>query len=210
MNRRIAIDNYDQIILNIPAEVFYQQFSDSAPYLQIHTDENIFDALNARVENNQLILETKENSNIRPSKLTIYTCSHNISQATVSGSGKLRLKGEVNAGDFKSEILGSGDIQADSLICNTITTKITGSGNEQLVGASNHSSFAIVGSGSIHAFNYLVRESNCKIIGSGNIEALVTDRLDINVIGSGNVSYRGNPPAVNKEIAGAGKVQAVQ
>ena len=207
INQRIDIDNYEKIILNIPAEVLYQQFSDSAPYLQIHTDENIFKVLDVRVQNQQLIIDVKKNSIIKPSKLTIYTCSHNLNHVIVAGSGEIRLKGEVNAKDFKLDIAGSGSLLADSLLCEKIDAKIAGSGSTQLTGASVHSSYTVTGSGNIYAYNYLVQELNCEITGSGNIEALVFDKLDAKITGSGNLSYRGDPQSINKNITGSGKIK---
>jgi hypothetical protein len=208
VNQRINIDDYEKVILNIPGEVFYQQFSDSTPYLQIHTDENILNLLDVKVQDNQLIISVKDDSIIKPSQLTIYTCSHNLAQVVVRGEGNIRLKGEVNAKDFKTEISGSGNFLADSLICERMNASITGSGNINLTGASSSSSFAIAGSGSIHAFNYLVQESDCSIAGSGNIETLVDKTLNASITGSGNISYRGNPEA-NKKIMGSGTIQAV-
>jgi hypothetical protein len=209
VNQRINIDNYEKVILSIPAEVFYQQFSDSTPYLQIHTDENIFKALDVKVENNQLIIDVKKDSIIRPSQLTIYTCSYSLNQVAVAGSGKMCMKGEVNAKEFQVNITGSGNLLADSLLCEKINAAITGSGSMQLTGASNQSSFAITGSGNIHAFDYLVQELNCGITGSGDIEALVTKQLNVKIVGSGNLSYRGNPESVDRNISGSGKVQPV-
>jgi len=209
VNNRISIDNYEQIILNVPGEVYYQQFSDSTPYLQIHTDENIFEALDVRVQGDQLLIGAKENSNIRPSKLTIYTCSHNLSKIMISGSGNLHLKGEVNANELKINITGSGNLIADSLLCNNLIANITGSGNVKLTGASNQSSFTVTGSGNIKAFDFLTQELYCKIIGSGNVEALVFNSLDANIIGSGDLFYRGSPKSTNKNITGSGKLHAV-
>ena len=209
VNQQIDIDNYETVVLNIPGKVFYQQFSDSAPYLQIHTDENIFKALDVRVQGNQLVIDVKKDSIIVPSELTVYTCSHNLSQVTVNGSGDIRLKGEVNAKDFILNVTGSGNFLADSLLCNELTARVTGSGNAQLIGASNRSSFMITGSGNIKAFDYLVQDLNCRITGSGNVEALVTNKLDANIIGSGNLSYRGDPQSIDKKITGSGVVKAV-
>ena len=209
VNERINIDNYEKVILNISGEVYYQQFSDSAPYLQIHTDENIFKVLDVKVQDNKLIIDVQKDSIIRPSKLTIYTCSHNLDQVTVNGSGKIRLKGEVNSNDLKLNITGSGDLLADSLLCNVLTVNITGSGNTQLTGASNRSSFTITGSGNIDAFDYFVQDMNCRITGSGNIKALVTNKLNAKLIGSGSLFYRGDPQSITKIITGSGKVNAV-
>jgi len=209
VNQQIDISDYESVILKIPAEVFYQQYSDSAPYLQIHTDENIFKALDVRVENNKLIIEAKKDSVLKPSKLTIYTCSHNIGQVTVTGSGEIRLKGEVNAKNFDLSIYGSGNFLADSLVCEKMKAQISGSGNTQLTGASANSSFKITGSGNIHAFDFLVQDLDCGISGSGNVEALVTKKLNIHISGSGNLSYRGDPESIEKKITGSGKVESV-
>jgi len=209
VNQRIDIDNYEKIILNLPAEVLYQQFSDSAPYLQIHTDKNILQVLDIKVQNDQLIISVKQDSIIKPSKLTVYTSSHNLSSVSVAGSGEVRLKGEVNSLDITLSITGSGKLTADSLLCNKITAIITGSGNVHLIGASNYSFFNIRGSGSINAFDYLVQELNCNITGSGEIEAVVSNKLDVNISGSGSLLYRGKPETVTKKIIGSGNIKAV-
>jgi len=209
VNQQIDISDYVTIIINIPGDVNYQQFSDSAPYFQIHTDENILKALNVRVENNQLIIEAKKDSVIKPSQLTIYTCSHNLNQATLAGAGNLRLKGEVNSKDFKLDITGAGNFLADSLLCNELAAKITGSGKIQLTGASNSALYQITGSGNFHAFNNLVQELDCEITGTGNIEAAVTKKLNANITGAGNISFRGNPESINQKVTGSGKVSSV-
>ena len=208
VNQQFNIEDYETVVMNIPGEVFYQQFSDSTPYLQIHTDENIMKSLNVRVENNQLIIEAKKDSVIKPSQLTIYTCSHNLSRVKLIGPGELRLKGEVNAKNFALDLIGSGNFLADSLLCDQLTAKILGSGNAQLTGASNSSSLKVMGSGDIHAYNYLIQKLNCEIFGSGNIEALVTKSMDVHIAGSGNLSYRGDPESINKKITGSGKMTA--
>jgi len=132
VNQRIDINNYEKVILDIPGEVYYQQFSESAPYLQVHTDENIFKSLYIRVQNDQLIIDVKKDSIIKPSKLTIYTCSRNLNQVTLNGSGEIRLKGEVNSNDLKLNINGSGNLsyRGDPQLINN---NITGSGKVQTV-----------------------------------------------------------------------------
>ena len=206
VNQRINIEDYESIVLKIPGDVNYQQFSDSTPYLQIHTDENIFKALDVKVQGKQLIIEAKRDSLLKPSQLTIYTCSRNLNQAGLYGSSEIRLKGEVNAKNFELNIYGSGNFLADSLICEKMEANIFGSGNTQLTGASTNSSFKIAGSGSIQAFDFLVQNLDCGIMGSGNVEVLVTKKLDANITGSGNLSYRGDPESINKNVTGSGKV----
>ncbi|GHT12496.1 DUF2807 domain-containing protein [Bacteroidia bacterium] len=207
VNRTLDVTDYDEISLNVPAEVYYQQFSDSVPYLQIHTDENIFASLDVEVKGKKLIISVKKDSVIRPSKLTIYTCSHNIKDVKVAGSGNIHLEGEVNARNFDLTITGSGSLIADSLVCENIEAIITGSGNAELTGVSKKSSFTITGSGNIHAFNYYVTQSKCKVTGSGDIQVNAYEKLDASVTGSGSIYYQGMPETVNSKITGSGKIK---
>jgi hypothetical protein len=209
VNLCINIEDYDNIALNIPADVFYQQFSDSAPYLQIHTDENIFEALDVKVLDNRLIIEVKKDSVIKPSKLTIYTCSRNLREITITGSGNLFLKGEANAKDFNADIRGSGSLLADSLLCEKTGIRISGSGKAYLKGAGNQALFAVSGSGNIYAYDYLTQTLDCQISGSGSVQAVVIQKLEATLTGSGNLFYKGNPQSINKKIHGSGKIRIV-
>ena len=206
VNLRINVEDYDNIILNIPAEVFYQQFSDSAPYLQIHTDENIFEMLDLKVLNNELMIDIKKNLIIKPSKLTIYTCSRHLKKVRITDSGNIYLKGEVNAKDFNLEISGSGSLLADSLLCERTDILISGSGKADLKGASNQASFAISGSGNIYSYDYLTQILDCQISGPGSVQAWVTQKLDAVLSRFGNLSYKGDPQLINQKTLGSEKI----
>jgi hypothetical protein len=207
VNERIDILDYEEILLRIPGNVVYQQFSDSTPYLQIHTDKNIFEVLDVTVSGNQLILTTKDHLTIHPSVLTIYTCSHNLKQAKIIGSGDIHLKGEVNAKNFELSITGSGDLLADSLLCENVKTRISGSGDVNLSGFGQKSDFSIAGSGNILARNFFIQKSKCQISGSGNIHVNVNETLDAHITGSGDITYTGNPSSVNSSVSGSGKIK---
>jgi hypothetical protein len=210
LNEQLDITDYEEISLNISADVFYQQFSDSAPYLQIRTDENIFASLDVKVEGRKLIISTKKDSVIKPSKLTIYTCSRNLKEVKITGSGDITLKGEVNAKNFDLSISGSGSLFVDSLVCKDIEAKITGSGNAKLIGVSSSASFKVTGSGDIQAYNFYVENAKCTVTGSGDIQTNVYKKLEAQVTGSGDILYRGTPETVNSKITGSGSVRQVQ
>ncbi|MDR2622173.1 MAG: DUF2807 domain-containing protein [Dysgonamonadaceae bacterium] len=206
VDKEIKVSDYDEIVVGLAANVIYQQFSDSVPYLQINTDDNILSALDIRVEGNQLIIEAKPDSVIRPTELTIYTNSRNLRKAWIRGSGDLYLRGEVNAGNFELNVSGSGNIRTDSLLCGNLEVNVTGSGNARLIGAAKESTFAVSGSGEIKAFDFLVQFLECKVSGSGNIEAYPEEQLDASVSGSGNIKYKGIPESVKSSVSGSGRI----
>lgn len=206
ISKKYDIGDYTQIVMNVAAEVVYQQISESHPYLQVNIDENIIPHLDIKVVDNCLYIDTKKDSIIRPTKFVIYTTSKELSQAHLAGSGELYLKGEVNSGNFDMQVTGSGTIVTDSLFCEAIDVQVTGSGNARLAGASQKSALTITGSGNIKSYSYFVQDIDCNIMGSGNIEAYPGEKLNATIAGSGNITYKGEPKTVNTKVTGSGKV----
>ena len=169
VEEKIEISDYSEIVLNLPAEVVYQHYSDSLPYLQINTDQNILSHLNIRVEDHRLIVEAKRDTIIKPTKLVIYTTSTALRRVDMNGSGNLRLAGEVNARDLSLYLNGSGEITTDSLLCNNLLVGLNGSGKVTLTGAAGESTLTVNGSGKIDASNYFSEKIDKQVNGSGKI-----------------------------------------
>ena len=205
----LEIGDYDAIELSVGAEIIYRQMSQSEPFLQISTDENIMPALLIQVKNNRLIIESKTDSILRPSRMIIYTNSKNLKDICILSSGDVRLENEVNAQEMNIVINGSGDVKADSLFCETLNLKINGSGDIMLAGAANSAKFRISGSGDIFAEKFLIQEVDCRINGSGDISTYVARKLHASINGSGDLQYFGNPESVVTSINGSGEIQKV-
>jgi len=211
VSKTIDISDYDEIVLaKLNAKVIYQQFSDSVPYLQVNTDDNLLSALDIRVEDNKLIIDTKPDSVIQPTQLTIYTNSKNLKKVEVLGAGNLYLRGEVNAGDFDLTIAGAGNVQTDSLLCENLNVTIAGVGNAKLIGAAKEASFTTAGVGNIKAFDFLVQSAKCQVSGVGNIEIYPKEKLDASISGVGNIKYKGTPEVINSSTSKIGKIQHVE
>lgn len=162
-NEEINISDYSEIEINLPAEVIYQQYSDSLPYLQVSADQNIFSHLNIRVEDHRLIVEAKPDSIINPTKLKIYTTSTSLEKIELNDAGDLRLAGEVNSLNLTIDHKGSGEIRTDSLLCHKLQINLQGSGLIALNGAAGHSSFSITGSGNVDTNEFYSEDWNGKI-----------------------------------------------
>ncbi len=209
VSKEIAISNYTEIDAGSMVEVVYEQKTIKEPYLQLNVDENILPLLDIKVENNKLIIRSKDNSNIKPSKFKIYTNSINLERVRLAGSGEVHLKGEVNSKSLKIDLSGSGDIITDSLYCEQFDMSISGSGTANLKGASNESKFRVAGSGDIHGYNFSVQDLETSVSGSGDIQVTVGTSLKAAVNGSGNINYRGNPENVDSKITGSGEIKKV-
>jgi hypothetical protein len=210
VNETIAIDDYESIALNLPAEVIYRQISQEKPFLQISIDENLLQFLDISVLNGRLMLRQKENTHLQASHFVIYTNSRNLSQVSIGGSGNLVLEKAVNARNMEIAIAGSGNLKTDSLYCESLDVKIAGSGSVRLNGAATHAQYAVAGSGDIQAYDYLVENLDCRISGSGDIRAYVDKKLKARIAGSGNIHYKGSPETVDKQVAGSGNIRRTE
>lgn len=144
----------------------------------------------------------------------------------VDGSGDLRLY-ELEAGNVRFDMRGSGDIQAARLEAESVRLTLTGSGDIQLGhvdtasmytvvngsgdvsvsegGHSGSTEISIVGSGDVDFATLDIDRAEINIVGSGNVSLGETGELDVTILGSGDVHYRGDPD-VKQTVFGAGRL----
>ena len=193
--------------------------------LSVETDDNIFAQLDIRVTGNELILGTKPNVSLNPSRSIVYRLtvkdlndivlagSGNIySEAlqsdelrvSVAGSGDIKVKGFDGTG-LSIRLPGSGNITIEKVAVTSVDTSINGSGDIKLIGKAERQSIDVNGSGKYVAGDLETASADISIVGSGNLTVWVNDNLDVRVSGSGDVSYFGRP-SVNQRGGGSGNV----
>lgn len=126
-------------------------------------------------------------------------------EADVSGSGDISVKGKATS--FDSDISGSGDVVASLNITGETTFSIAGSGKIVIDGTAKALETRISGSGNVRGENFEVEKCTVKMAGSGNVEINVKEELDVNIAGSGDVRYKGDPKRVNNHSSGSGSVR---
>ncbi len=128
-----------------------------------------------------------------------------LSSVSVRGSGDVTSEDQFDADKMELEVSGSGNLK---LIVNAmnVNATITGSGDMELMGMCQQFTSLINGSGDIKAGDLQCARAKADIVGSGDIDLHVTDVLEANVTGSGNIDYKGDPPSVTKNVTGSGKI----
>ncbi|MDR1227237.1 MAG: DUF2807 domain-containing protein [Prevotellaceae bacterium] len=211
VSREIDISDYAEIYFSVPCEVTYLQTPDKAPYLQIATDENILPLLEIEVTGNRLSIKcSKQNTNLKPSRLTIHTSSSHLSKVEVAGWGKVHLKEKIKSGDMSISLAGWGEVASDDLSCEKIRLDISGSGKVALKGIGSEVSCKIAGSGNIDLSAYPAQNVDCGISGSGDVLVYAENKLTAKIAGSGKIRYKGNPPVTNIQVAGSGTVKSIK
>lgn len=91
------------------------------------------------------------------------------------------------------------EVKQFGIVCN---------GSEDLTfnGIANNANLKLKGAGNIIASDLVVKDCTIELSGSGDVNVQVTDVLDVNISGSGNVYYSGDPGIINKDITGTGQL----
>ena len=138
----------------------------------------------------------------------IYITLPSVSKLSMSGSGIVRSENTLIADVLDIDINGSGEMQL-SVFANRINSDLSGSCKLTLSGSSSVAKHSISGSPDLHAFGLQTHETEIDMNGSGLAEVWVLDNLTIDINGSCEVWYKGNPVVVSDQT-GSGSIHHVQ
>jgi len=118
-------------------------------------------------------------------KVDVVLTTPALAQASIGGQGNLAVTG-VAADRFVAEIAGQGNLTAS--------------------GTANSLTAVLGGAGDLGLSELQAKRIEIQLIGKGNIGVWATEYLNVNIIGNGNVVYKGDP-TVEQVIQGSGTVQ---
>ncbi len=159
--------------------------------LIIHADENLVDIIETTVVKNTLSLDFKKGSykNIQTKgKIVITIPVESINKITLSGSGDIVAKDNINLDNLELKLKGSGDIN------------FKGKVNDLIVNLS--------GSGEIDCKNYVAQNTIVNLTGSGDIKVNCSEKLVAKLNGSGDIKYKGKPKFIDQKVNGSGDISS--
>lgn len=177
--------------------------------LSITADENLIPHIVTEVRNNRLRIKPEEGMNLRPKgnkDITITVPVESISKLALAGSGDVSNNFLMKATSMEVSLAGSGDIVLE-IEATELEANIAGSGDIRLSGTTSDLECNIAGSGDIDAFSLKSRDVSANISGSGGAKVYCDGKLDANIIGSGDVIYKGNPTEEHSKAIGSGDIR---
>jgi hypothetical protein len=154
-----------------------------AESLIVEAEDNILPILTAEVRNGVLELGSKES----------YTASRGITYTITAEHLDV------------IEVEGSGDVVATGILCPEFDVQISGSGTVRPSGEAEMLAVDISGSGDYVGDEFEANEAAVTIGGSGYALVNATAELTVDIQGSGEVQYMGDP-IVHETISGMGNV----
>lgn len=214
--KTLTLAEFKNISLNSNYTIYLKQSNKQEVTIEALTE--IFQLTKVKVEDGTLIVnmekdKTKNKSlwekldkiKINPI-MKIYVSMKQVKDLNVNGGGKIIAENSISSGNLNLSVTGSGDMELD-VKGEILKTNISGSGNINLKGYATTNNIMLSGTGSLHAFKMTLDKVQAKVSGSGNCEINVSDELNGEVYGSGNILHKGNTKNTIKKVYGDGTIK---
>lgn len=172
--------------------------------LSITADDNLMPYLVTKISGNTLIISEKKCFD-KPKQLDYQLSLPEIKNLVLNGSGNIDAPDTFRLSSLDIELNGSGNIMMN-IIADKVSSQLSGSGEIALSGRSGKHNVELSGSGEMNCFNLRTLDSEIDLSGSGvcRVEAEMT--INVNLSGSGDVIYKGNPKSRKTNVTGSGQV----
>lgn len=170
--------------------------------LTIEAEDNIMPMIETKVESGHLYLGLKNNIAISVNKgIQYYLTITDIKAIKLNGAANLEINEKIKLEELKLVLNGVGNANILIDVKNFISN-IAGYSKLKAKGYAKNQTInirgSVYGSGNVNAAELLGKNATVNIYGSGSAAMNVADNLDINILGTGNVSYLGNPKMTQK------------
>jgi len=212
-NGKIITQNYNLkdfkgIDIGGAKQIFLKQ--DSAFSVKVKTDENLFDHLSVRVDNEELKISSKNGKWLSPSdELKIFVTMPVVKKIEVSGASSVssenRLYSEEKISvDLSGASEGTLDVRAPIL-----DLTVSGASTLTVLGETRDIKSDASGASTINTFD--LKSENCVVEASGasSIDVFASISLKANASGASEIKYKGNPPTIKQHASGGSDVKRV-
>lgn len=201
IQKTIEVGEFTKIKLNGDANITLT--SDSTALFLIKGEKNIIDEYSVEVEGQTLKIGSKHCLR-NHEQVSLQIPYKKLESVILNGSGSVFANEPVKTSSLNLRINGSGDFELPAEV-KDLSGVINGSGDIVITGTAANADFSINGSGNIDTPGLTVEQCSVTVNGSGDCSVWVTGNLKVNIRGSGNVYYKGEP-AIYTDIKGSGSV----
>jgi len=181
---------------------------DGTETVRVVADDKIINEIETVVKDGTLRIGTKSSTtwfrNI--GHVDVYVTAKSLSGLSNSGSGSIKVEGELHGDNVEIHESGSGSITC-SAKSEKVHARISGSGSIDLNGSSNSAELVLSGSGGLKAKAFKVNDLTVKLSGSGSASVYADKTISAHISGSGSLIYAGNASVTDIKTSGSGRVR---
>ncbi len=203
VKRSLSVDALHGITVEGSMDVVLTQGAQQA--VEVEAQANLIELLETKVINGVWEIGIKDGySTDKP--FIVYITAPAIDRIHVDGSGDVSSKGTFTTDAMDLAVAGSGNITID-FNSGKAKVDIAGSGDMVLSGTCDKLTVGVAGSGDVDARALTTSDASVDIAGSGDVALHASKSLEASIAGSGDVSYKGAPARISRNVIGSGEVR---
>lgn len=210
------VASFTEIGFSVPGTVHLRQGEPHS--VEVEGPQDVLDQLEVSVDGETLHIRAEGSgswlwwifgeSNRLETPVDVYVTAPTIERLNVAGAGDIVGETPLQASSLTLRMAGAGGFDLD-LDTDEVDLQVAGAGTTRLRGRAERLSAEVAGAGDLEATELKTTTADVTIAGAGGAHLYVTDRLTAQVMGTGNVRYRGGAD-VERSIEGAGTVEPIE
>ena len=205
MSESRTLEAFEVIDSRSSADVtVHQTETAEQPKVVVKAQENLLPHIQTVVQGTRLVIDT-EGSFSTSEGIVVEVYTPVITKLVNDGSGNMDTASRIRAKELEVINQGSGNMMV-GFNGDDIEVTNEGSGDIRLIGECRDAELTNEGSGDIEANELIANKADAVNEGSGNVYVHAIDELSIELSGSGNVEYEGDPQNLETANSGSGKI----
>lgn len=206
VKKSLTVDAFHGISLEGSMNVVLTQGATQS--VEVEAQANLIELIETKVVKGVWEITTKDGYSTDKT-FTLYITVPMIDQVAVDGSGDVISNGTFTSDAMELAVAGSGNITI-AFNSKTADADIAGSGDMVLSGTADKLNVNVAGSGDVDARELKVADATVDIAGSGDVVLDASQSLEASIAGSGDVSYKGAPARISRNVMGSGDVRSLE
>ena len=161
--------------------------------VHVETDDNLQSSITTNAYNKALKIRQDGGGYTRA---TVYITTPTLSSVTTQTTGTVTIASGFTTESFLLTTGSSGSVAVHNINAGSITAEVKGPGSVTISGITESFNCQHNGQGIVHAFDLVSAEAAVAVFNSGSVELTVTNKLFADILGSGNILYKGSPEVV--------------
>lgn len=205
-NREFFFSDYTSLDISDAFDVSIQ-FSDTAESIEIFANENILNYVLVYKQDDQLIIELRDDINLRGNfTLVANIKTTEIQNFSASGASIVTLENTLATDEIYINLSGASIFSGD-LNTTILTGDISGASYLDITGGTVECDLDVSGASTIIDFDFTAESFKAYLSGASNCRMTISDRLDIVASGGSTLRYKGSPRIVREELSGGSSVR---
>jgi hemin uptake protein HemP len=195
------IRDFKGITLYEPANLIITQGAEYA--VKMTGPQNVVELTNTTLVDGYLVISSEDCFNGND-ELAIEVTAPEFELVYISSRATLETIGSVQGNNIQLELLGEISGSA-TLEMDSVFALVSGKGNLNFSGSAKYQQLDLAGELKIAAFSLITEHTVINLAGLAACEVTANNLLEVNIAGSGNVNYKGDPQ-IDSNITGTGKI----